>query len=123
MTRPINFKSKHPAVLGKGEPVIRPVSGISAETQPVGARSTLMSCSPCCATSRPSWLVKNTAVVTRYDDVKEVFLADEAFAVPYAEKLNVIMGGVPFFLGMGDTEEVSPRHGGHAQGRSIRGCC
>ena len=46
-----------------------------------------------------------TAVVTRYDDVREVFLADAAFPVSYREKLDVIMGGHPFFLGMGDTPE------------------
>jgi cytochrome P450 len=47
----------------------------------------------------------NMAVVTRYDDVREVFLDDAAFGVPYREKLDVIMGGQPFFLGMGDTPE------------------
>jgi len=46
-----------------------------------------------------------TAVVTRYDDVREVFLNDAVFPVPYREKLDVIMGGQPFFLGMGDTPE------------------
>jgi cytochrome P450 len=104
MTRPINFKSKHPAVLGKGEPVIRSVSGIKAQLFQWGlARSDLLFA--VLRNIAPILVLKNTAVVTRYDDVKEVFLADEAFAVPYAEKLNVIMGGVPFFLGMGDTEE------------------
>ena len=44
-------------------------------------------------------------VVTRYDDVREVFLADEDFPVPYQPKLDVIMGGEPFFLGMGNTEQ------------------
>jgi cytochrome P450 len=44
-------------------------------------------------------------VVTRYDEVREVFLNDRSFRVPYTEKLNVIMGGHPFFLGMDDTEE------------------
>jgi len=33
------------------------------------------------------------------------FLNDPAFRVPYAEKLNVIMGGLPLFLGMDDTPE------------------
>jgi cytochrome P450 len=42
-------------------------------------------------------------MATRYDDVRQVFLDDEAFGVPYAPKLDVIMGGQPFFLGMGDT--------------------
>ena len=47
----------------------------------------------------------HTYVVTRYDDVREVFLADADFPVPYKAKLDVIMGGEPFFLGMGDTPE------------------
>src|SRR4051812_27623575 len=44
-----------------------------------------------------------TVMATRYDDVRQVFLEDEAFGVPYAPKLHVIMGGQPFFLGMGNT--------------------
>ena len=43
------------------------------------------------------------ATVTRYDDVKEVFLADDVFGMPYAEKLGVITGGVPFLLARADT--------------------
>jgi cytochrome P450 len=43
--------------------------------------------------------------VTRYDDVREVFLNDATFGVPYRAKLDVIMGGQPFFLGMGDTPD------------------
>ena len=46
-----------------------------------------------------------TYVVTRYDDVREVFATDPAFGVPYKDKLDVIMGGEPFFLGMGDTAQ------------------
>jgi cytochrome P450 len=46
-------------------------------------------------------------MVTRYDDVREVFAADHAFMVPYHENLNVITGGAPFFLGMGDTPDYS----------------
>lgn len=45
-----------------------------------------------------------TYLVTRHDDVREVFLSDADFAVPYAAKLDVIMGGEPFFLGMANTE-------------------
>jgi cytochrome P450 len=41
--------------------------------------------------------------VTRYDDVRDVFLNDRAFGVPYKENLDVIMGHVPFFLSMEDT--------------------
>lgn len=54
---------------------------------------------------RPILRLGRTALVTRYDDVREVFLDDAAFAAPYREKLDVIMGGEPFFLGMGDTED------------------
>src|SRR5262249_28618089 len=46
--------------------------------------------------------LRNTYIVTRYDDVREVFLADADFPVPYKDKLDVIMGGEPFFLGMRD---------------------
>ena len=54
---------------------------------------------------KPILKVGGTVLVTRYDDVREVFLTDDAFAVPYRAKLDVIMGGCPFFLGMGDTPE------------------
>ena len=42
-------------------------------------------------------------VTTRYADVIEVFENDQAFAVPYKKNLDVILGGEPFFLSMGDT--------------------
>jgi cytochrome P450 len=54
---------------------------------------------------KPILKLGNTYVITRHDDVREVFGSDTKFAVPYKEKLDVIMGGVPFFLGMGDTAE------------------
>jgi cytochrome P450 len=46
----------------------------------------------------------NRFVATRYDEVREVFLNDRSFRVPYEEKLNVIMGGHPFFLSMDNTQ-------------------
>ncbi|CAN5740287.1 cytochrome P450 [soil metagenome] len=46
---------------------------------------------------------RNYILVTRYDDVREVFLNDPAFRVPWAEKVGVITGGFPFILGMDDT--------------------
>ena len=52
---------------------------------------------------RPIARFGNKVVVTRYDDVREVFLNDAAFRVTYFDKLNVIMGGEPFFLSMDDT--------------------
>lgn len=47
----------------------------------------------------------NTVALTRHDDVREVFQNDDAFRVPYKPKLDVIMGGQPFFLGMDDTAD------------------
>jgi cytochrome P450 len=44
-------------------------------------------------------------VATRYDDVREVFATDTSFGVPYKPKLDLIMGGQPFFLGMADTPQ------------------
>jgi cytochrome P450 len=46
---------------------------------------------------------RNMVAATRCGDVREVFDNDPAFGVPYKAKLDVIMGGQPFFLGMGDT--------------------
>lgn len=37
-----------------------------------------------------------------HDDVREVFGTDGAFAAPYHDKLQVITGGEPFFLGLND---------------------
>ena len=45
------------------------------------------------------------AVVSRYDDVREVLLAKEFLRVPYAEKIRVIMGGENIFLGKDDDPE------------------
>ena len=44
-------------------------------------------------------------VVTRHDDVVEVFRNDADFGVPYGPNLAVIMGGEPFFLAMADTPQ------------------
>jgi len=54
---------------------------------------------------RPILRIGNRVVVTRYDDVREVFLNDQSFRVPYREKLDVIMGRQPFFLSMDDTPD------------------
>lgn len=51
----------------------------------------------------PVMRLGNLTIVTRYDDVHQVFADDASFAVPYKPKLDVIMGGQPFFLGMGNT--------------------
>ncbi len=89
--------------LGKGEPVVRPVRGLRAR----GFNLFLRSMNFWFALLRntwPIWVVKNNALVTRYDDVKEALRADDAFGVTYKEKLDLILGGVPFFLGMNDKE-------------------
>ena len=47
------------------------------------------------------------AMVTRFDDVQEVMSRSEVFVNPYKEKLDVIMGGHPFFLAITETEEYT----------------
>ncbi|HEV2556931.1 MAG TPA: cytochrome P450 [Bosea sp. (in: a-proteobacteria)] len=56
-------------------------------------------------TVRPIFATGGFALATRYDDVKEVFANNAAFGVSYRENLDVITGGAPFFLGMGDTAQ------------------
>lgn len=66
---------------------------------------------------REAWPIAHlgrTYVVTRHDDVREVFATDHAFQVPYAPNLDVITGGEPFLLGMAD----SPAY--HAGLRAMR---
>jgi cytochrome P450 len=93
-----------PAGLGVGRPVVRPWAGpkliqwLFQHPEPV--LSILRDFAPILLLKKGK-----LALVTRYDDVKEVFLADDAFGVPYTEKLNVITGGVPFILGMEDSRE------------------
>src|SRR3954470_22504708 len=52
---------------------------------------------------KPIVTLGGTIVTSRYDDVREIFQNDALFAVPYQEKLDIIMGGEPFFLSMPDT--------------------
>jgi len=54
---------------------------------------------------KPTLKVGGMVLTSRYDHVREVFANDQAFGVVYKAKLDVIMGGEPFFLGMGDTPE------------------
>jgi cytochrome P450 len=105
MSNPIDLKALQAsgANLGKGEPIVRPVRGLFARVFNLGLGYT----SFLFAVLRniaPILVVKNNAVVTRYDDVKEALLADDALGVTYNEKLDLILGGVPFFLGMNDKE-------------------
>jgi cytochrome P450 len=63
---------------------------------------------PLFAALRAAWPIPHAGkffLVTRYDDVREVFLNDPAFMVPYAANLDLIMGHEAFFLGMADTPE------------------
>jgi cytochrome P450 len=54
---------------------------------------------------KPVLKMKGMVLTSRYDDVREVFADDRNFGVVYKPKLDVIMGGQPFFLGMGDTQQ------------------
>ena len=51
----------------------------------------------------PILVVRGKALIWRFDDVREIFLQDPAFGVPYKRKADVILGGRPFFLTMDDT--------------------
>jgi cytochrome P450 len=52
---------------------------------------------------QPILVVRDLALVTRYDDVQEVLGRDDVFDVPYAEKMELITSGENFFLGMRNT--------------------
>jgi len=54
---------------------------------------------------RPIAHVAGVVIVTRHDDVREALLADDHFAAPYKDKLDVIMDGEPFMLGLADTPD------------------
>jgi cytochrome P450 len=75
---------------------------------------------------RPILRLGSTYVVTLHDDVREVFATDAVFTVPYAANLDVITGGEPFFLGMGDTLQyraqlAAMRHVIHPEDLSVLG--
>lgn len=52
---------------------------------------------------QPILVVRQFALVTRYEDVQEVLSRDDVFDVPYAEKMALITSGKNFFLGMRNT--------------------
>jgi cytochrome P450 len=56
---------------------------------------------------KPIVLVKNFALVTRFEDVQEVLARDDVFQVTYGEKMRVITGGQDFFLGMQNSPEYT----------------
>jgi len=49
---------------------------------------------------KPILIVRNFALVTRFQDVQEVLSRDNVFQVTYGEKMRVVTGGEDFFLGM-----------------------
>ncbi len=49
---------------------------------------------------KPVLIVKNIAVVTRFDDVQDVLVRDDVFQVTYGPKMRVVTDGNDFFLGM-----------------------
>lgn len=67
---------------------------------------------------KPVMKLGNNFLTSRYDDVREVFATDPAFGVVYKPHLDVIMGGQPFFLGMGDTLQY--RHDTDAMRKVVR---
>ncbi|MCU1293874.1 MAG: yjiB, partial [Bryobacterales bacterium] len=52
---------------------------------------------------KPILIVKDFALVTRFEDVQEVLSRDQIFQVTYGHKMRVITGGNDFFLGMQDS--------------------
>jgi cytochrome P450 len=63
---------------------------------------------------KPILVIGKVGVVTRHDDVREVFATDAAFGVVYNANLQIITGGEPFFLGLPDTPQY------HAQLDAMR---
>jgi hypothetical protein len=56
---------------------------------------------------KPILLVRNVALVTRFEDVQGVLSRDDIYQVTYGPKMRVITGGEDFFLGM----QNSPAYG------------
>jgi len=54
---------------------------------------------------KPVLIVKNVALVTRFDDVQDVLVRDDIFQVTYGKKMRVVTDGNDFFLGMQNSPE------------------
>lgn len=54
---------------------------------------------------RPIFKLGSIVIVTRYDDVMEVFRNDADFDTPHKASFDVLTAGEPFLLGMRDTPE------------------
>jgi cytochrome P450 len=59
---------------------------------------------------QPILLVRNTAVVTRFEDVQEVLSRDDVFEVTYEDRMRVVAGGTNFFLGMQNSADYERDH-------------
>ncbi len=56
---------------------------------------------------KPILLVRNFAIVTRFEDVQEVLARDAVFLVTYRDKMEALTQGHNFFLGMQNTPEYT----------------
>jgi cytochrome P450 len=54
---------------------------------------------------KPILLVKNYAIVSRFEDVQEVLSRDDVFRVTYGPNMEIVAGGKNFFLGMQNSPE------------------
>lgn len=54
---------------------------------------------------KPILKLGSVVVVTRYDDVRDVFRRDADFDTPYKTNIEILTGGEPFFLGMRNTPD------------------
>ena len=70
---------------------------------------------------KPVLVVKNTALVTRFEDVQEVLSRDDVFQVTYKEKMEIVGGGGNFFLGMQNSQEEVSNATSRICGRSCEG--
>ncbi|MEH3107968.1 MAG: cytochrome P450 [Sphingomonas fennica] len=93
--------SADPAAILASRAVLRPRQGIAAALMDL-----LLRIAPAGFAFLRRWWpiprIGTLAAATRHDDVIEVFARDDAFGVPYAAKLDLLMGGEPFVLGMAD---------------------
>jgi cytochrome P450 len=86
---------------GVREPVVRPGTGFKAKVMQWLFDNSEVPFS-LLRSIAPILIFKRIALVSRYDDVKEVFRADDAFPVVYASRLKTIVGETPFIFGMAD---------------------
>ena len=87
--------------------VLRPRPGGLAGLRAWGVQLAMRAAPGLASVARRVWPIVGGGgfcIVTRYDDVREVFGTDATFGVVYAANLALITGAdYPFFLGMADT--------------------